>query len=143
MGNELIDLLDQFAHIAEGAAADGALGNQGEPALDLIEPTGIGRSEVQVIAEMTGQPGFDLGMFVGSVILQNQVDVEVGGTLWSRCWRKARNSGPEFDGRTEREFVLCVELPPWCMRELPRFSGWSKPIPSQLPNGLSDSLSPR
>ena len=81
MADEVIDLLDQFAHIAEGAAADGALGNQCEPAFDLIEPTGIGGSEVQVIAGMTGQPGFDLGMFVGGVIVQDQV----GLILTIRC----------------------------------------------------------
>ena len=28
MGDEVIDLLDQFAHVAEGAAADGALGDE-------------------------------------------------------------------------------------------------------------------
>jgi hypothetical protein len=81
VGNELIDLLDQLADVAKGAAADGALGDQGEPALDLIKPAGIGGSEVQVIAGMTGQPGFDLGMFVGGVIVHHQVHVEVGGDV--------------------------------------------------------------
>ena len=42
MGNEVVDLLDQFAHVAEGAAADGALGDERKPALDLIEPAGVG-----------------------------------------------------------------------------------------------------
>ncbi len=78
MGDEVIDLLDQLAHVAEGAAADGALGNQGEPAFDLIELTGIGGGEVQVIAGMTGQPGFNVGMFVGGVVVHHQVHIEVG-----------------------------------------------------------------
>jgi hypothetical protein len=78
VGDEVIDLLDQFAHVAEGVAADGALGDERKPALDLIEAAGIGGGEVQVIAGMTGQPGFDLGVFVGGVIVQNQVHVEVG-----------------------------------------------------------------
>ena len=92
MGDEVIDLLDQLAHIAEGAAADGALSDEGEPALDLIEPAGIGGSEVQVKAGMVGQPGFDLGMFVGGVIVHDQMEVEVGGDVVVQMLEKARNS---------------------------------------------------
>jgi hypothetical protein len=96
--------------------ADGALGNQREPALDLIEPTGIGGSEVQVIAGMTGQPGFDLGMFVGGVIVQDQMDVEVSGDvvvqmlektqelLMAMAWFALRNHAAveDIEGRKER-----------------------------------------
>ena len=97
VGDEVIDLLDQFADVFEGAAADGALGNQGEPALDLIKPTGIGGSEVQVIARVTGQPGFNLGMFVGGVIVQES---DGGRGRWGRCGPDAgENSGtPDDDG---------------------------------------------
>ena len=90
MGDEVIDLFDQLAQVAEGAAADGALGDEGEPALDLIKPTGIGGGEVQVIAGMTGQPGFDLGVFVGGVIIQDQVGVEVGGKVVVQMLKKGQ-----------------------------------------------------
>ncbi len=33
---------------------------------------------MQVIAGMTGQPGFNLGMFVGGVVVHHQVHIDVG-----------------------------------------------------------------
>jgi hypothetical protein len=36
VGDEVIDLLDQLAHVFEGAAADGALGDERESAFALI-----------------------------------------------------------------------------------------------------------
>ncbi len=92
MGNELINLIDRFADVAKKAAADGTLGDERKPALDLIEPAGIGGGEVQLIAGMTGQPGFDLGVFVGGVIVHRKVHMRPAGMLRSRCWRKPRNS---------------------------------------------------
>ena len=47
-----------------------------EPALDLVEPTRVGRREVQVIARMFGQPRFDLGVLVGGVIIHDDMDIE-------------------------------------------------------------------
>jgi hypothetical protein len=79
--NEVIDLLDQLAHVAKGAPANGALGDEREPALDLVEPTGVSGREVQVIARMTGQPSFDAGMFMRGVVVQYQVQVEGGGDV--------------------------------------------------------------
>src|SRR5580692_7695146 len=65
---------------------------------------------------MTGQPGFDLGMFVGGVIVQDQMDVEVGGNvvvqmlektqelLMAMAWFALRNhaSVKHIEGRKER-----------------------------------------
>jgi hypothetical protein len=39
----LVDLVDQFAHAPKRAAPDGVLGDEPEPALNLVEPTGVGR----------------------------------------------------------------------------------------------------
>ena len=47
-----IDARHQFAHAPERAAADGLLGYQREPALDLIEPARIGRRVVDVKSPM-------------------------------------------------------------------------------------------
>ena len=40
------DAPDQVRHVLEGATADGLLRDQAEPALDLIEPGGVGRGVV-------------------------------------------------------------------------------------------------
>jgi len=38
VGNVLVDLSHQFAHAAKRAAPDRVLGDEPEPALDLVEP---------------------------------------------------------------------------------------------------------
>jgi hypothetical protein len=64
------------------AAMDGALdllvGEQREPAFDLVQPGGAGRCEVEVIARVTSEPGLDRRRFVRGVIVEHQVDVEIG-----------------------------------------------------------------
>ena len=40
---EMLDAADEFAHALEGTAADGLLGDEPEPALDLVQPGGVGR----------------------------------------------------------------------------------------------------
>ena len=47
-------------------------------ACNLVEPGGAGRREMKVIARVAGEPGFDGRRFVGSVIVEHQVDVEIG-----------------------------------------------------------------
>ena len=77
-GDVGVDLLHQFADAAERPAPNGLLGDEAKPALHLIEPTGIGRSVVDVVARPTRQPGLNLGMLVGAVVIRHQVDVEPG-----------------------------------------------------------------
>lgn len=38
VGDEVFDLAHQVRHRGEGVATDGLLGNQAEPAFDLVEP---------------------------------------------------------------------------------------------------------
>ena len=57
--------------------ADAVLGDQAEEALDLVEPGSRGRGEVHMEARMALQPGLDLGMLVGGVVVGDQVHVEV------------------------------------------------------------------
>ena len=52
-----IDFVDQVAHAFERAAANRLLGDEREPALDLIEPAGVGRGVMNVVARMARQPG--------------------------------------------------------------------------------------
>src|SRR5271156_5359197 len=75
----VVDLVHQFTHAAEGAAPDRLLSDEREPALDLVEPAGVGGSVMDVVARPAREPGFDLGVFVGAVVVGNQVDLELGG----------------------------------------------------------------
>jgi hypothetical protein len=44
--DEKLDVGNQLAHALKGSAANRLLCNQPEPALDLVEPTRVGRREV-------------------------------------------------------------------------------------------------
>ena len=46
-----------------------------EPAFHLVEPIGIGRGVVHVIAGPLRQPSAHLGMFVGGVVIDDQMKV--------------------------------------------------------------------
>ena len=58
----------------EDAAADALAGHLGEEALDRIEPGPRGWGEVKDPTRVAGEPGFDLGMLVGGVIVEDGVD---------------------------------------------------------------------
>jgi len=70
----LVDLVHQFAHALERTAPDGLLGDQCEPALNLVEPACVGRGVVYVEAGMPRQPRFDPRMLVGAVVVGDQMD---------------------------------------------------------------------
>ena len=53
----------------------------GEEALDGIEPRARRRDKVEGPARMSGQPGPDLGLLVGRVIVEDDVDGLVSGHL--------------------------------------------------------------
>ena len=76
---EAEDLFLELGDRGEGAAADGFLGDDVEPDLDLVEPGGVGGSEMDMVARPGGEPALDLGMLVGAVVVDDEVDVEVGG----------------------------------------------------------------
>jgi hypothetical protein len=63
----------------EGAALDVALGDEGEEAFDLVEPRGIGRREVKMPTRMAREPSSDLGMLMGGVAVDDEMDVELVG----------------------------------------------------------------
>ena len=74
--NEAIDLGREFFSAAEGSPADGPLGDDREPGFPLIEPGGLGGGEVEVAARSRCQPAPDAGMFVGRVVVHNQMPVQ-------------------------------------------------------------------
>ena len=47
-----IDLVDQVLHAAERASPDRSLGDDVEPDLDLVQPGGVGRGVVHVVARV-------------------------------------------------------------------------------------------
>ena len=77
MLDELTNFALQVRHGVEGAAADGTLRDQPEPALDLVEPGGVCRSVVQMKARTLGEPGFDSGMFMSAVVVDDQMDIQM------------------------------------------------------------------
>ena len=54
------------------------VGEQCEPAFDLIEPGGAGRREMHVIARVAGEPSLDGRRLVSGVIVEHQMDVKIG-----------------------------------------------------------------
>ena len=78
---------------SEDAALEPALGQLGEEALDGVEPGGRGRREVEGEARMAAEPGADLGMLVGGVVVEDDVDDLAGRDLAPRsALRKRMNS---------------------------------------------------
>ena len=77
--DELADLALEIGDGAERTAADGLAGNQPEPAFDLIEPGAVGGCEVQVKPPPARKPRLDLGVFVGAVVIDDQMYVQVRG----------------------------------------------------------------
>ena len=60
----LIDFLHQFLDAAKRPATNGLLRNPVEPDLHLVQPRGIGRSEVHVESRPRSEPAFHSWMFV-------------------------------------------------------------------------------
>ena len=67
----MIDFRHQFLHTAESSPANGLLRDAIEPDLHLIEPGGIGRSEVHMESWSRGEPASHSPMLVGGVIIHN------------------------------------------------------------------------
>ncbi len=66
---------------SEDAALETALGQDGEEALDSVEPGGRGRGEVERPARVARQPSPHGGMLVGGVIVDDRVDRLAGRNL--------------------------------------------------------------
>ena len=50
-----------------------------KPALDLIEPGGVSRCVVNVEAWSAREPDFDLGVFVGAIVVNDQMNIQMCG----------------------------------------------------------------
>ena len=94
-----LDAGDQVGHAAEDSAAQVLVGQVAKPALDLVEPGRRGRGEVQVKPLVPLQPSIDLGVFVGAVVVQDQMDCSPSGTSRSIVLRNLMNSVWRCRGR--------------------------------------------
>ena len=89
MSHEAVDVADKLAHAAEATAADRLLGDQSKPARHLIKPAGVSGRVVNVEARMARNPGRDPGMFVGGVVVGDQVDLQSRGHVAVEMAEKA------------------------------------------------------
>jgi len=56
-------------------------GDVGEEPFYLVDPGRVGRREVHVESGVAGQPLLDAGVFVGAVVVADQVHVQLGRDL--------------------------------------------------------------
>ncbi len=72
------DGVDELIDTVNGEALKLPVGEFGEEALNEIEPRSRGRREVKVHTRVLGEPRSDGRMLVGGVVVENDVDVELG-----------------------------------------------------------------
>jgi len=80
-GEERVDRSGEVRDAVEDAASDRFVGQFAEPALDEVEPGARGRDEVEVEARVTLEPRVDVGVLVGAVVVDDQVQLAVAGEL--------------------------------------------------------------
>jgi len=69
---------DQFRYAPKDTASDTLVGDFTKPAFDQVQPGTGSWDEVQMESRMTPNPGFDSPMFVGPVIVHDQMQIESG-----------------------------------------------------------------
>ena len=74
-----VDRLLKFGSGSEGTAPDALICDQGKKAFDLIEPTGVSGSKVQVPMWALLQPLIDFDGLVSRVVIQNNMDIQTLG----------------------------------------------------------------
>ena len=80
----VLDRGDQVGDAVEHASADGFVGQVAKPTFHEVQPGRGGRGEVQVEAGVLGEPGFDVVVAVGSVVVDDHVDLQ---RPWHRTCR--------------------------------------------------------
>src|SRR6476659_9049094 len=71
--DEAADGIDELADGVEAAAADRLAGDDSEEDLHQVQPGSRRRGEVQRDPRVAGQPGLDLGVLVGGVVVADDV----------------------------------------------------------------------
>lgn len=74
---ELLDRSFELSDAAVTSSSDLLVGELGEESLDLVDPRGVGRCEVNVEPRVFDEPVTDGLGLVGAVVVENQVNVEL------------------------------------------------------------------
>ena len=80
----------QFADAPERAVSNAALGKQAEETLHLIQPTGTGGREMQMITGPPRKPTLYFGHLVRAIVVHHQMDVEVLRDRFLNPFQKAQ-----------------------------------------------------
>jgi hypothetical protein len=85
----------QFADIPEGAASNAALGEQAEETLDLIQPTGTGGCEMQMITGPPRKPPLYFGHLLERVdeAVPENFDIHLDEVIVRSFLIRSRNAG--------------------------------------------------
>ena len=100
-GDPGADVALEAGHARVGAALDLLRRQLGERALDEVEPGRPGRGEVEMEAWVAKQTALDRRGLVGGVVVEDEVDGQVGGHLGVDRSRNARNSLARWRLRSE------------------------------------------
>jgi len=73
----LVDSGNQIRDVPERASTDALVGNLAEPALHHVQPRAGSGNEMQVEAGMASQPRLDARLFVRSVVVDDQMQVQI------------------------------------------------------------------
>ena len=68
VGDEGVDVRDEFRNAGEGCAVERFAGEDGEPDFDLIEPGGVGRRVMEMHVLVAPQPHVALGLVGGEIV---------------------------------------------------------------------------
>lgn len=68
---------DEVLNIPETSPSDSFLGDLAKPAFDQVQPRTRGRDEMEMEAQMPPEPGFHPGVLVGSIIVDDQMQVHL------------------------------------------------------------------
>lgn len=75
--NVVGDSVNEVWLALEHAAADAFVRDLAKPAFDQVEPRGTGRREVDMKTQMLPEPFLDVGMFVGGVVVHDQMQIQL------------------------------------------------------------------
>ena len=86
--NIMVDGFDQGSDIGERAAPQLLIGDLTKPTFNHVEPRTRRGDEMQMEAWMTLQPGSDTRMFMGSIVVDDQMQLQSGGHFGINAFEK-------------------------------------------------------